>query len=255
MGHCLTNEELKPDQQKVKNKKKKQALEINRIRHDRERSSKTTDFRKSSRHPDDIIKICKFCSSSHQRGSPAHDKRCRTCNRKNHFASRCSQKMVHHVEEQDTQSSCRAENDELLARCTLALMVPWMDLKMEQHVYLAQNRKIQQKPINQRPSSRLMMTNRIARLVDMNSTHVTFKPNAMSCQKSLLRKISPRPRLKPATVQLSAYNGSPTPIAGKCVARIKHKGQTPLMLFVVVDSDSLPILGLNTCHTGLPDLK
>ena len=59
--------------------------------------------------------------------------------------------------------------------------------------------------------------------------------------------MSPQLKLKPATVKLSGYNGTPIPVAGKCIARIKHKGQTVPILFIVVDSNSVPVLGLNTC--------
>ena len=85
----------------------------------------------------------------------------------------------------------------------------------------------------------------------MNSTDVTFKiDTGAQCNviaKSLLHKMSPQPKLKPATIKLFAYNGTPIPVAGKCIAKIKHKGQTIPILFIVVDSDSIPILGLNTC--------
>jgi hypothetical protein len=36
-------------------------------------------------------------------------------------------------------------------------------------------------------------------------------------------------------------------VAGKCIARVKHRGELIPILFVVVDSDSVPLLGLNTC--------
>ena len=86
----------------------------------------------------------------------------------------------------------------------------------------------------------------------MNSTNVTFKiDTGAQCHvipKSLLHKMSsPQPKLEAATVKLTAYNGTPIPVAGTCFARIKHKGQTVLILVIVVDSDSVPILGLNTC--------
>ena len=88
--------------------------------------------------------------------------------------------------------------------------------------------------------------------LDMNSTDVTFKiDTGAQCNvipKSLLHKMSPQPKLKPATIKLSTYNGTPIPVAGN-QARIKHKGQTIPILFIVVDSYFIPILGLNTCDT------
>ena len=107
-GHA--SEETKRHAKKLE---KQQVSEINRVRHDKEKSSKSKDSRNSSNHSDDMIKKCKFCSGSHQRGNcPAYGKRCRTCNRKNHFASRCSQRMVNQVAGQDTSSSSSDENDD-----------------------------------------------------------------------------------------------------------------------------------------------
>ena len=84
--------------------------------------------------------------------------------------------------------------------------------------------------------------------LDMNGTNVSF--NGAQCNvipKRLLYNLSPRLKLKPASVKLSAYNGTPIPVAGKCIARVKHRGQISPILFLVVDSDSVPLLGLNTC--------
>ena len=47
-------------------------------------------------------------------------------------------------------------------------------------------------------------------------------------------------------MRLSAYNGTEIPVAGKCITSIKHKSQTVNVLFTVVETDSVPILGLNT---------
>ena len=47
-------------------------------------------------------------------------------------------------------------------------------------------------------------------------------------------------------MKLSAYNGTEIPVAGKCITSIKHNNQTVNVLFIVVETDSVPILGLNT---------
>ena len=64
--------------------------------------------------------------------------------------------------------------------------------------------------------------------------------------KHLLQKFSPKPKIKPATIKLSAHNGTSIPVSGKCIGKMKLKDRTVNVLFIVVDSDSVPILGLNT---------
>ena len=234
----------------AKELEKHQVSEVNRVRHDKEKSSKTKESHNRSHHSDDMIKKCKFCSGSHQRGNcPAYGKRCKTCNRKNHFASRCSQRMVNQVAGQDTSSSSCDENDDKF----------FIDMvQVDRNDPLNESQDVTTSTSTQEANtstSTLFMINDSKSdwsvTLDMNSTDVTFKiDTGAQCNvipKSLLHKMSPQPKLKPATIKLSAYNGNPIPVAGKCIARIKHKGQTTPILFIVVDSDSIPILGLNTC--------
>ena len=58
--------------------------------------------------------------------------------------------------------------------------------------------------------------------------------------------LSPRPKLKPATVKLSAYNDAEISVAGKCIATVKLVSQKVNVLFIAVETDSVPIFGLNT---------
>ena len=86
--------------------------------------------------------------------------------------------------------------------------------------------------------------------LEMNGSDVTFKiDTGAQCNvipKHLLQKFSPKPKIKPATIKLSAYNGTSIPVSGKCIGKLKLKDRTVNVLFIVVDSDSVPILGLNT---------
>ena len=61
-----------------------------------------------------------------------------------------------------------------------------------------------------------------------------------------LENISPKPDLPPVNVKLSAYNGSKIPVVGKCSLTLAHKNNSFKVSFTVVDSDSVPILGLKT---------
>ena len=61
-----------------------------------------------------------------------------------------------------------------------------------------------------------------------------------------LENISPKPDIQPVNVKLSAYNGSTIPVVGKCSLTLDHKNNYFKVSFIVVDSDSIPILGLKT---------
>ena len=196
-----------------------------------------------------MIKKCKFCNGSHLRGiCPAYGKRCRNCNRRNHFAVCCSQKSIKHVHQQDTSSddsSVAGNDDEFFIDMVEASNTNSSD---ENH---------SSAPTSP-PTSACTNVYTVGETksdwsvtLDMNGTNVSFKiDTGAQCNgipKRLLYDLSPRPKLKPASVKLSAYNGTPIPVAGKCIARVKHRGQIIPILFVVVDSDSVPLLGLNTC--------
>ena len=59
--------------------------------------------------------------------------------------------------------------------------------------------------------------------------------------------MSPRPKIKPTNVKLTAYNGTDIPVLGQCVAHVKYKNKhTFPVLFIVADTKSAPISGLPT---------
>ena len=61
-----------------------------------------------------------------------------------------------------------------------------------------------------------------------------------------LENISPKPDLQPVNVKLSAYNGSKIPVVDKYSLTLAHKNNSFKVSFFIVDSDSVPILGLKT---------
>ena len=83
-----------------------------------------------------------------------------------------------------------------------------------------------------------------------NGADVAFKiDTGAQCNvipKHLLQKFSPKPKIKLATIEFSAYKGTSIPVSDKCIGKLKLKDRTVNVLFIVVDSDSVPILGLNT---------
>ena len=82
-----------------------------------------------------------------------------------------------------------------------------------------------------------------------NGTNVTYKIDTgsqaivlpLSTYKSLKQ-----PKLHKSKARLTAYNGSPIAEAGKCTAFIRHKGQSTPILFIVTDTSTTPILGLES---------
>ena len=47
---------------------------------------------------------------------------------------------------------------------------------------------------------------------------------------------------------MTAYNKTKIPVLGKCILRVFHKGKMIPLMFVVADTDSMAILGLDTCE-------
>ena len=87
--------------------------------------------------------------------------------------------------------------------------------------------------------------------LNTNSHRILFKiDSGVQCNVLPKREyihMSPRPKIKPISVKLTAYNGTDIPVLGHCVAHVKYKNKhTVPVLFIVADSKSTPILGLPT---------
>ena len=65
-----------------------------------------------------------------------------------------------------------------------------------------------------------------------------------------LENISPKPYLQPVNVKFSAYNGSKIPVVGKYSLTLAHKNNSFKVSFTVVDTDSVPILGVKTIENS-----
>ena len=59
----------------------------------------------------------------------------------------------------------------------------------------------------------------------------------------------PESDLCPVNIKLSACNNSKIPVLGKCSLTLKHKKDHFDVLFIVVNSKSVSILGLATCES------
>ena len=60
----------------------------------------------------DQSRVCKYCGNMHQRGRcPAYGRMCNKCRKWNHFASVCQSKSVNNIEQEQSSSDERNEND------------------------------------------------------------------------------------------------------------------------------------------------
>ena len=88
--------------------------------------------------------------------------------------------------------------------------------------------------------------------LETNGYDVTYKLDtgvqANVMPKSEYLKLIRRPKLKVTKVKLTAYSGSSIPVLGKCILRISRKKRMVPVMFIVADTNSPPILGLNTCE-------
>ena len=86
--------------------------------------------------------------------------------------------------------------------------------------------------------------------ISSNGTPISYKiDTGAQCNVipvESLENISPKPDLQPVNVKLSAYNGSKIPVVGKCSLTLDHKNNSFKVSFIVVDLDSVAILGLKT---------
>eukprot|EP00794_Sanderia_malayensis_P014552 gene14552-16054_t len=214
-------------------------IDIHNVNRRMRKEQRKYDTDRQSKYENDLIKKCKFCNSTHPRGKcPAYGKKCRSCKRKNHFEICCPHREVKAIAEKsddfyddDSCSEVSSSNDEF-----------FIDSISDENLSNSANSK--------RISAVDDGKSDWSVALEMNGNNTLFKiDTGAQCNvfpRNLLKKLSPRPKLKPATVKLSAYNGTEIPVAGKCITSIRHKSKTVNVLFIVVETGSVPILGLNT---------
>ena len=64
----------------------------------------------------------------------------------------------------------------------------------------------------------------------------------------IYQKLNTQPDLHPVNLKISAYNNSKIPMIGKCSLTLEHKNELFKMSFLLVDTKSIPILGLESCE-------
>ena len=205
-------------------------VEVNKVSrkqgYDVRKKTTSNELDKQSRKSWDVIKRCKFCNSTHNRGQcPAYGKKCRACKQRNHFQMCGPYKQVKEIYE---APSLNDSSDEEFFMDSIEKQEP------ESKTISAVN------GIKSDWSVSLEMNGAITNFTIDTGAQCNVIP------KYLLNSLLPRPKLKPTTMKLSAYNGTEIPVAGRCITSIKLKNQKVKVLFIVVDADSVPIIGLNT---------
>ena len=88
-----------------------------------------------------------------------------------------------------------------------------------------------------------------------NCTPISYKIDTGAQRNVILVKslenISPKPDLQSVNVKLSVYNGFKIPVVGKSSLNVAHKNSSFKVSFLVVESDSAPVLGLKTSENLL----
>ena len=88
--------------------------------------------------------------------------------------------------------------------------------------------------------------------LSVNENDVIFKLDTGAqvkiLPKSEFSKLVQKPKLNESKVQLAAYNKTIIPVLGKCILRALHKNKVIPLIFTVAKTDSMAILGLDTCE-------
>jgi len=87
--------------------------------------------------------------------------------------------------------------------------------------------------------------------LESNGTHVDYKLDT-GAQANVLpycqyKRLHNRPALHKTKTKLSAYNNEPIKVEGSCIVTLVHKSVKHPTLFIVADTKSTPIIGLQTC--------
>ena len=64
---------------------------------------------------------------------------------------------------------------------------------------------------------------------------------------NVYRCLLKKPKLHKSSAKLTAYNGTTIKVLGECIVSIPFKGKKFPVLFIVAETKSTPILGLDTC--------
>ena len=229
---------------------------LNRSRPSKGARKKVSSSKNKSDRQEEIIAKCKFCVGQHKRGQcPAYNKRCNNCQKLNHFAKCCTRPKLRTIKHVDADSSSEDESElEFFIGSIQATEEPSEIAEIKElsetevvHDSACQDEDVEIFAIeNYTPGTDWSMN------LETNGSDVTYKLDTGAqvnvMPKSEYLKLIRKPELKVTRVKLTAYSGSSIPVLGKCILRISHKKRMVPIMFIVADTNSPSILGLNTCE-------
>ena len=86
--------------------------------------------------------------------------------------------------------------------------------------------------------------------LNTNGTNICYKIDSGAqvnvLPENQIETLQRKPRITKSTTTLGAYNGSNISVKQQCTLDIHHHGKNVLLLFIVTDTNSMPIIGLNS---------
>ena len=189
---------------------------------------------------------CKFCGHGHNRGNcPAYRKLCNDCGAPNHFAQCCPKKQ-------------RRSNPQQARKRPIREITRHPDLREDEWENfvgaitvesLGEEKDVNKTTLHSNNAEDEVLEWSV--ILESNGTNINYKLDTGSqvniLPKKEYTKLIHKPKLHPAKVKLTAYNGTDIPVVSKCIVTLKNGYREYKVLFIVAEMDSVPLLGLNTC--------
>ena len=180
-----------------------------------------------------ISQPCKYCGTLHRRRNcPAFGKTCLKCDKLNHFSSVClsTQKRI-----DLTQAKLQQESDN------------------EDFFIGVVDQSKQSKATPEENTVSLKVDERDWFIcLQSNGSKIRYKMDtgaqANVLPLSTYNQLNIKPILEETNVKLSAYNGGDIPAIGKYEVNLVNKNESHKVMFIVTDTESPPLLGLQTCQ-------
>ena len=168
---------------------------------------------------------------------PAFHQTCNNCHKKGHFANFCmsTNKSLNYLDKQNTQLTTAEEaldEDNFFIGSIF-------DISNE-----VKNNNQQINTIAEETNTEWSFA------LNTNGTNICYKIDSVAkfnvISKSQIETLQTKPRITKSTTTLSAYSGDNILVKGQCTVDIQHRGKNVPLLFIVADTNSLTILGLNS---------
>jgi len=163
---------------------------------------------------------CHYCGRQHQpRRCPAYGQICKSCGKKNHFASVCASSVVKCIAQSHESDYVESEHNEFFIGAV-------------------------DNPTTSQPrewTSVMEIEGRRITFTLDTGAQVNILPYSIYCRL----KVGP---LQKSSARLTTYSGERLPVCGKATLTCTVKGRKHRLEFQVVDTQSKAILGLRTCE-------